>query len=64
MKKINKVFMISYDAVVDEDLVKKILKKNYSRIPIYFGSPDKKLVIGILLTKSLIGVNVEEKLTV
>jgi len=57
MKKISKVFMVSYDALVDENLIKKILKKNYSRIPVYFGSLDKKVVIGILLTKSLIGVN-------
>ena len=38
-------------------ILKKILKKNYSRIPVYYGKLDKKLVIGILLTKSLIGVN-------
>jgi|TARA_B110001450_G_C17384568_1_gene385108 CBS domain containing-hemolysin-like protein len=49
---------------MDENLIKKILKKNYSRIPIYYGSLDKKLVIGILLTKSLIGVNVADKMTV
>lgn len=56
--------MVAYDAVVDESLINKILKKNYSRIPVYFGSIDKKLVIGILLTKSLIGINVNEELTV
>ena len=64
MKRINKVFMISCDTIMDENLIKKILKKNYSRIPIYYGSLDKKLVIGILLTKSLIGVNVADKMTV
>ena len=64
MKKIKKVFMISYDAKVDEELIQKILKKNYSRIPVYFGHENKRLVIGILLTKSLIGVNLNESLTV
>ena len=58
LKKINKVFMISCDTIVDDKLIKKILKKNYSRIPIYFGDLKNKLVIGILLTKSLINVKI------
>lgn len=63
-KRIKKVYMLSCDDVVNEDKIKEIKKKNYSRIPVYYGKPDRKLIIGILLTKSLIGFNPKDNLTV
>lgn len=56
--------MLSCDRVVDDNLMKEIVKKNYSRIPIYYGHKDNKLIIGILLTKSLVGLNFNEKITI
>lgn len=63
-KKVHKVYMLSCDRVVNEDLMLEIKKKNYSRIPVYWGETDRKLVIGILLVKSLVGLKYDEGLTI
>jgi metal transporter CNNM len=63
-KKVAKVYMLSCERVVNEDLMKEIKKKNYSRIPVYYGDIDRKLVIGILLVKSLVGLQLEEGVTI
>ena len=63
-KKANKVYMLSCDRVVNDDLMKEVKKKNYSRIPVYYGDKDRKLVIGVLLVKSLVGLNYKEGSTI
>jgi len=52
--------MLSCDRVVNEDLMIEVKKKNYSRIPVYYGDVDRKLIIGVLLVKSLVGLKFEE----
>lgn len=63
-KKASKIFMLSSQRIVNEDLLMEIKKKNYSRIPIYYGEPDRNLIIGILLVKSLVGLKYEEGTTI
>lgn len=63
-KKASKIYMLSCDRVVNEDLMKEVKKKNYSRIPVYYGDADRKLIIGILLVKSLLGLNYSEGHTI
>ena len=55
-KKAAKIYMLSCERVVNEELMREIKKKNYSRIPVYYGDINRKLVIGILLVKSLVGL--------
>lgn len=64
LKQIKKVFMIGCDTIVNENLMKEIIKKNYSRIPVYYGKKEDRLVIGILLTKSLVGLDFTKERTV
>lgn len=55
----SKVYMIKWDREVDDNLLQEILKKNYSRVPIYYGDKQNCLIIGILLMRSLIGLKFE-----
>lgn len=52
---IEKVFCLSEDTVLDKTSINHILKQGYSRIPI-FSSSDKSKVKGIMLVKSLLGI--------
>jgi CBS domain containing-hemolysin-like protein len=63
-KKIAKIYMLSCSQVVNEDLLKEIKKKSYSRIPVYYGEADRKLIIGVLLVKSLVGLYYPEGSTI
>lgn len=56
--------MLSCDRLVNEELMNEIKKKNYSRIPVYWGDVDRKLIIGILLVKSLVGLQFEDGLKI
>jgi len=56
MTPINKVFMLSSDAVLSQSTFNKILATGHSRIPIYRGE-DKKDIMGVILVKELIGIN-------
>ena len=42
--------------MVNDEFIKEIVEKNFSRIPVYYGDKDKNLVFGVLFTKSLIGL--------
>lgn len=55
-KKLSKVYTISADRLVDEGFMEELRRKNYSRIPVYYGDKDRQLIFGILLTRSLIGL--------
>ena len=60
-KDAQRVYMLRSNTVVDDELIAEIKNKNFSRIPIYYGEPDRRLVFCILMTKSLIGVKVDPK---
>ncbi|CAG8524345.1 8458_t:CDS:2 [Ambispora leptoticha] len=52
---IEKSFLISYDAILDQKTLEVIVRTGHSRIPVYKGTRDN--IIGVLLTKSLILYN-------
>lgn len=58
IKKID--YMITMDTVLDEATLEKIFKNGYSRIPV-IKDGNQHLIIGILLAKSLIGLDGSEK---
>lgn len=60
IKKID--YMITMETVLDEATLDKILNNGYSRIPV-IKDGNKHLIIGILLAKSLIGLEGAEKKT-
>jgi len=51
--------MVDVTRDYDEDLKDEIKNKNFSRIPLYYGEKDRNLIVGILITKSLIGVSAD-----
>lgn len=51
MTKIENVFMLSYDAILDYDTIGEIMKSGYSRIPVYDG--NRHNVQRLLLIKDL-----------
>lgn len=52
---ISKVYMLRSDVVVNKDVLKEILTKGYSRVPIYRGD-NVNNIIGILHIKKLVAV--------
>ena len=52
---LEKIYSLSIDEVVNDELLMEIKEKGYSRIPIYYGE-NELLILGILIVKSLIGV--------
>ncbi|KAF1805907.1 hypothetical protein FB192DRAFT_1469198 [Mucor lusitanicus] len=63
MTPIQDVFTLPFHAVLDKDLVQKILRNGYSRVPIK-ECEDSCNYIGMLLVKSLISYDVDDKLPV
>jgi metal transporter CNNM len=53
MTPLDKVFMLSDEDVMNEELVAKILCMGHSRVPVYAGQ-DRKNIIGLLLVKELL----------
>jgi hypothetical protein len=56
-------YMVSMDTVVDEAMLQQVMRVGFSRIPICKNG-NRNLIIGILLTKSLLGVDPNKGLTV
>jgi len=56
MERIEKVFMISNIATIDQDMIKRIIKSGFSKIPVY-KNHDKNNIIGILKVKSLLATD-------
>lgn len=56
-------FTIEMDTVLSQDVLKKIRDVGYSRIPIIMNG-NKNLIIAILLSKSLIGLDTSKNMTV
>jgi len=54
MERIEKVFMISTVAVIDQDMIRRISKSGFSKIPVY-KNHDRNNIVGILKVKSLLG---------
>lgn len=51
-----KYFSLNYDLKIDGLILKKIVNKGFSRIPVYSGN-DKNNIEGILMIKKFIGIN-------
>ena len=60
MTPINEAFMLDINTNFDNKLLKSIYSQGYSRIPIYEGSREN--VVGILMTRDLILINIDEGL--
>ena len=57
-----KVFSISIESIIDEEMVALIRTKGYSRIPVYYGE-NPTFILGIFITKTLIGVDIHGQKT-
>ncbi|CDW80843.1 UNKNOWN [Stylonychia lemnae] len=57
-----RVFSLSIDTILDKEVIDLIKLKGYSRIPVYYGE-DHSFILGLLIVKSLIGLNVESPLS-
>jgi len=63
MTKISKVtFALELDAVLTSAMLKRIKSLGYSRIPIVQAG-NETMIIAMLLTKSLIGLDISEQKT-
>ncbi|KAL7676782.1 hypothetical protein ACOME3_003032 [Neoechinorhynchus agilis] len=51
MRRLNDVFMVDYDAILDENLYIQICESGYSRIPVYKG--ERPNIVGVLHIKDL-----------
>ena len=58
----NKVFMLNYDEKINDEKVIEILKKGFSRIPVYTNNNIKD-IIGLLRIKQLIGFDTKKNLS-
>ena len=56
---LEKVFTIDYDEVINEQKLKEIIQKGYSRIPV-FSFNNQNDLIGIVRIKQLLGLNFEK----
>lgn len=61
MKKLNKVYAISLDTVMNVSMLNELRKKAFSRIPITFGEDSRNSFIGILHLKNLVGLELTDK---
>ena len=58
---IEKTTMIDYHSKIDSNFIQDLLKKGFSRIPVYMNDPDN--IIGILRIKQLIGIDLSRPKT-
>ena len=58
---IEKTTMIDYHSKIDSNFIQDLLKKGFSRIPVYMNDPDN--IIGILRIKQLIGIDITKPRT-
>ena len=56
---LEKVFTIDYDEVINEEKLKEIIQKGYSRIPV-FSCKNQNDLLGIVRIKQLLGLNFEK----
>jgi metal transporter CNNM len=60
MTKIEEVYMLEINTKLDNEMLKQIYIKGFSRIPVYEGSKDN--IVGILMARDLILINPEKSL--
>ncbi|GBG66629.1 hypothetical protein CBR_g66765 [Chara braunii] len=58
MTPIESMFSLDVNSRLDRDVMNQILRRGHSRIPVYSGSP--KNIIGLLLIKNLLLINLDE----
>ncbi|CAL5220784.1 g2852 [Coccomyxa viridis] len=63
MTPLDKVFMLSSDALLDANTMKRVLASGHSRVPVHRAG-SRRDIIGLILVKELAMVNFEEGLTV
>lgn len=54
-----KMFTLDLKGMTNEKIVEKVLQAHYSRIPVYYGNPNK--IIGVLLVKSYLADYLKDK---
>ena len=59
---IQKTTMIEYFSTIDRNFIQDLLKKGFSRIPVFLKDPDN--IIGILRIKQLIGIDISTPKTI
>jgi len=57
---LEKVFKIDYEEIINEQKIKEIKQKGYSRIPV-FSFNNQNDLIGIIRIKQLLGLNIQNK---
>ena len=59
---VERVFSLSLDTLIDAKAIELLKAKGYSRVPVYYGE-NKTFILGVLIVKSLIGLNIENPKT-
>ena len=60
-KRISTVFMLNWDAVLDETLLEELTVRSFSRIPIYVGPQERYFIVGVLMLKSLVRYQLDDE---
>lgn len=60
MTPLSKVFAVSLDAAITEEMLRKIIERGHSRVPVYDG-PNKANIVGVILVKELVLAEMESK---
>ncbi|KAL6775935.1 hypothetical protein ACKKBG_A19145 [Auxenochlorella protothecoides x Auxenochlorella symbiontica] len=53
MTPMSKVFAVSIDAVIDEEMLRRVIERGHSRVPVYEGN-NKANIVGVVLVKELV----------
>ena len=64
MKPFDQVFSISADEIVDLKFLQNLKSKGFSRIPVYVGNKAYGLIIGFVILKSFVGLEIGERLKI
>lgn len=62
IKPLDEIFMISEESDLDKKLIQTILKKGFSRIPVFRG--DRENIVGMIMVKNLLDVDLLENIRV
>ncbi|XP_021864847.1 DUF21 domain-containing protein At2g14520-like [Spinacia oleracea] len=62
MTPIAEIFAIDIDSKLDRNLMKLILDKEHSRVPVYYENPTN--ILGLILVKNLLTINPEDEMPV
>lgn len=59
-KVIQNVYTLDWEQKVDMELLDTLTQRGFSRIPVYYGEKDRNFIVGVLMLKSLVKINVRE----